>query len=268
MLTETAYDAGQTLPLHEHERAYVCLVVRGGFEEREGRRARACGPATVVYHPAGSGHADRFGDRASRCFNVEMDDDWLERASGGAGRPPEAPRVFHAERANWIARQLYDEFRADDPVGGLAIEGFALALLAEILRLPGGSPDPAPAWLDRAVEIVHAALPDDPGLSAIADEVEVHPVHLARVFRDRHGCSMGEYARRLRLERATEALLATDLPIGRIAHGAGYADHSHFSRAFRRATGLSPSAFRRRHRARSARSERASHDHDAGDPVR
>ena len=76
----------------------------------------------------------------------------------------------------------------------------------------------------------------------------MHPVHLARVFRRHHGCSMGEYARRLRVERAAEALTSTGLPIGRIAHRTGFADHSHLSRTFRRMTGESPSEYRARHR--------------------
>lgn len=264
LLTETAYRPGERLPAHQHARAYACLVVGGGFEEREGGRTRECGPATVIFHPAGSSHADRFGDRPSRCFNVEMDEGWLDRMTDGVGAPPNAPRVFRARRANWIARHLFDEFRSEAPAGDLAIEGLSLALLAEVLRAPDGRAEPAPAWLDRAVEILWAAFPDDPGLSAIADEVCVHPVHLARVFRRHHGCSLGEYARRLRLERATEALVNTDLPIGRIAHRTGFADHSHLSRAFRRQTGLTPSAYRARHQRRSAGSDRASDDQDAG----
>lgn len=263
LLTETAYRPGETLPVHEHERAYVCFVVRGEFEEREGSTTRACGPATVIYHPAGSAHADRFGDRSSRCFNLEMDDAWVDRMAGGAGGPPDAPRTFRARRANWIARHLYDELRARRSLGELAIEGLSLALLAEILEIPAGPIDPAPAWLDRAVEMLRASFPTDPGLSAIAEEVGVHPVHLARVFRRHHGCSMGEFVRRLRIERVTEALVETDLPIGRIAHRTGFADHSHLSRAFRRETGLAPSVYRVRHRSGSGDSDHASGDRDA-----
>ena len=248
LLSETVYPAGEALPLHEHERAYFCLVVGGGFTERVGRSTRECGPATMVFHPAGASHADRFGDRACRCFNVELNGSWLERMSEDAGPIPDASTVFRRRRANWVALHLHEEFVAEDPAADLAIEGLALALVADVLRAPEGPRERAPSWLDRALEVLHAAFPADPGLAEIAEEVGVHPVHLARVFRRHHGCSMGEYARRLRVERAAEALTSTELPIGRIAHRTGFADHSHLSRTFRRITGESPSEYRSRHR--------------------
>lgn len=247
LLTETAYRPGDTLPRHDHERAYFCCVVRGGFVERDGRRSRECDPATVIFHPPGAAHSDRFGREPSRCFNVELEAAWLDRIVAEDGGLPAGSVVFRRERANWLARHLHDEFRADDPAGRLAVEGLALALLADVARVAGGATGPPPRWVDRAVEILHATATEDvPGLSEIADEVGVHPVHLARVFRRHHGCSIGEYARRLRIERARKALRDSRLPIGRLAHRLGYADHSHFSRAFRRATGLSPSEYRRR----------------------
>ena len=246
LLTETAYRPGEELPRHDHARAYFCLVLRGGFTERDARRTRECGSATVLFHPPGSGHSDRFGRTPSRCFNVELDASWLERMRELAGGFPQGSVVFRRRRANWLARHLYEEFRADDPAGRLAIEGLALALLADATRFDAPAPRPAPRWVGRAVEMLRGEEGDPPGLADIAAEVGIHPVHLARVFRRRHGCSIGEYARRLKVERAARALRETRLPIGRLAHRLGYADHSHFSRSFRRATGFSPSEYRRR----------------------
>ncbi|HET6361104.1 MAG TPA: AraC family transcriptional regulator [Gemmatimonadota bacterium] len=245
LMTETAYRPGDALPRHDHARAYFCLVLRGGFTERDGRRVRECGSATVIFHPPGAAHSDRFGPGASGCFNLELEDPWLERMREGVGGLPSDSVVFRQQRANWIARHLHDEFGSTDPAARLAIEGLALALLADVARPAGRAGDRTPRWVDRAAEIVRAAFPDIPGLSAIAAEIGVHPVHLARVFRSRHGCSIGEYARRLRVERAAEALRDPEVPIARVAHRLGYADQSHFARSFRRATGLSPSEYRR-----------------------
>ncbi|MBW3661326.1 MAG: helix-turn-helix domain-containing protein [Gemmatimonadetes bacterium] len=261
LLTETAYRPGDVLPRHDHERAYFCCVLRGGFVESDGRESRECDPSTVIFHPPGTAHSDQFGGEPSRCFNVELDPMWLDRIVAEDGELPAGSVVFRRERANWLARHLHDEFRADDLAGGLAVEGLALALLADAARVERAAKGAPPRWVDRAVEILHASATDDvPGLSEIADEVGVHPVHLARVFRRHHGCSLGEYARRLRIDRAREALRDSRLPLGRLAYRLGYADHSHFSRAFRRATGLSPSEYRRR--VGSARTDGASIDQD------
>jgi AraC family transcriptional regulator len=75
--------------------------------------------------------------------------------------------------------------------------------------------------------------------------VGVHPVTLARAFRRAFGCTVGEYVRRLRIERAARQLADSDLSLAEIALGAGFSDQSHFSNLFRRHTGLSPFQFRR-----------------------
>ena len=54
----------------------------------------------------------------------------------------------------------------------------------------------------------------------------------------------GDYVRRLRVEYASRLLLSGDTPIGVIAHSAGFADQSHFSKTFRRLAGQTPAGFR------------------------
>jgi AraC family transcriptional regulator len=82
-------------------------------------------------------------------------------------------------------------------------------------------------------------------LSGLAQSVGVHPVTLARAFRHAFGCTVGEYVRSLRIERAAHQLAQTELSLAEIALGAGFSDQSHFSNLFRHHTGLSPSKFRR-----------------------
>jgi AraC family transcriptional regulator len=85
-------------------------------------------------------------------------------------------------------------------------------------------------------------------LAAIAG---VHPIHLARVFRRSFACSPGEYLRRCRIEKLRELLLR-DLPLAEVALEAGFNDQSAMTTAFRRATGMTPHAFRVRNHVSSA----------------
>jgi AraC family transcriptional regulator len=57
--------------------------------------------------------------------------------------------------------------------------------------------------------------------------------------------SVGEYVRRERLDWAVAQLTTTDTPVATVAAEAGFADQSHFTRAFKRHTGLTPGRYRR-----------------------
>jgi AraC family transcriptional regulator len=81
-------------------------------------------------------------------------------------------------------------------------------------------------------------------LDGIAGSVGIHPAHLARVFRQRHGCTVSDYVRGLRIEYARHCLRTSDTALARIALAAGFSDQSHFSKVFKRQTGMSPAVYR------------------------
>jgi AraC family transcriptional regulator len=136
--------------------------------------------------------------------------------------------------------------RRMDTTAPLAIEGLLLELVASVSRLRelNGSLG-RPPWLEEARDRIHVELAARPSLSGLAEAVGVHPVTLARAFRRVFGCTVGDYVRRLRIERAALQLAETELSLAEIALAAGFSDQSHFSNMFRRHTGLSPFRFRR-----------------------
>ncbi len=79
----------------------------------------------------------------------------------------------------------------------------------------------------------------------MAEQVFLSRYHFQRVFRRAIGESPGSLRRRLLLERAAYELRTTQTDITTIALDANYQSLEGFSRAFRSAYGLSPSAYRR-----------------------
>lgn len=67
-----------------------------------------------------------------------------------------------------------------------------------------------------------------------------------RRFRAATGYSPREYVQALRMEEAKQLLEATRAPVEAVAETIGYSDPRAFQRLFRRSTGLTPSAYRRR----------------------
>ena len=65
-------------------------------------------------------------------------------------------------------------------------------------------------------------------------------------YRKRFACTPGEEVLKTRMDRARELLKNTDLSVEHVADETGYGSGSNFSKAFRRATGLSPRQYRTR----------------------
>ena len=89
----------------------------------------------------------------------------------------------------------------------------------------------------------HLHLPPD--ITSLTIVAQLSPYQLDRRIRHVFGLSTGQWVLKQRLDLARKQLLTTDIPIAEIALNAGYKDQSAFSRQFYRATGFSPSAFRK-----------------------
>jgi AraC-like DNA-binding protein len=81
-------------------------------------------------------------------------------------------------------------------------------------------------------------------LQEIAKDVGGSPVYLTQVFQRVEGVPLYRYQLRLRLARALDLMGQYD-DLSALSLDLGFSSHSHFSAAFRRAYGRSPTAFRR-----------------------
>lgn len=97
----------------------------------------------------------------------------------------------------------------------------------------------------RVQAMVDAHLSDYISNRQLADCVRLSKYHFARAFRRSTGMSPQGYVARRRIERAQHLMLRTDTTLSRIAFECGFSDQSHFSRAFVKALGETPRAWRR-----------------------
>lgn len=249
-LTEGIHAGGTRLPWHHHEGPTLCFVLRGVFTETSGGERLTCTPDTLKVMPAGERHCDDFDRGDTRGLLVEADP---ERARAILTHAPilDERTAFHGGLPAALARRVYQEFRQPDEAAPLAIEGLLLELLAAVSRSRAdGAANGVAPWLSETRDRLQADLAARPSLAELAAGVGVHPVTLARAFRRAFGCTVGEYLRRLRIDRAAQQLAAGDQPLAEIALTAGFADQSHFSNVFRRRVGMSPSVYRREVRGR------------------
>lgn len=96
-----------------------------------------------------------------------------------------------------------------------------------------------------AIDCITKNLSHPLGAAQIAAELGIPRIRLDRLFASRLGRSVGAEIARRRLDKAKKLLAHTDLPLATVAADCGYCHASFFIRTFKKATGLTPVAWRR-----------------------
>jgi len=247
-VTDVVFPPWLNLPSHYHPRACFALILEGSVDKTFRAATYPSPPSTLVTMPPEERHTDRFERGGAHLLVIEPDlahGDWLLACAGVLDR------IHHYRDDGLVslAWRAVRELAQPDAVSPLVIEGLALEMLALAAR--GDGPQPGqrrpPAWLATAKEFLRANYQQTVDLGQVAAASGVHPVHLARVFRQCYGTTPGQYVRGLRLDWAAGQLAAADETapsLAGLALQAGFSDQSHFTRAFKRHTGLTPARYR------------------------
>ena len=233
------------LPRHAHAQPTLAVVLSGCFRKQLAGGVQEAVPGSLITEPAGERHANWFGPRGARVallqpLEVEEDGEIPWRTLFGR------PAATVDAGCTTLAWRMARELAAPDDLSLLALEALTLELLVSAAR--GRSAEPAsrpPSWLAHVEERLRVEFVQPPTMRTLAEEAGVHPVHLARVFRRRHGCTAATHVRKLRVAWAQEQLLRADATAADVALAAGFADQSHFARVFRQIVGQSPARWRR-----------------------
>ena len=229
IVTETLHRFPSQLPLHTHTAPYFCLVLSGAFDERVGATLCEARPGDLLFHPPGETHTDEIRAARTLVFNIVLAGSWVGLL--GQLEPCRRPRPGRQNASvARVAGRIAHELAAYDSISDFAIQGLVHTLLAEADHSRASSRGGPPRWLPASAG--------------------VHATHLARAFHAHMGCTVTGYIHRLRIEWARERVERSNVPLADVALDAGFADQAHFTRVFRRETGSTPSAYRRRSRRR------------------
>jgi AraC family transcriptional regulator len=107
----------------------------------------------------------------------------------------------------------------------------------------------------RQLELVTAAIAerlDEPiSVSMLSSVVGLSRSYFSHAFRRSVGLTPHAHVVRSRIERAMTLMAHSEASLSEVALAVGFADQSHFSRVFRRLTGVTPAHWRRAHNGAS-----------------
>jgi len=221
--------------LHYHEALHMSLILRGGNLEKRKSVAIDRLPGTMTYYDAGEWHQSTQTRKSSQSVNLEISDAWLRRYA----LKPDLNRPAPGKAA--LLLKIYREQICGDQDSALGMEALVLAILSPATTVGRcGLPD----WVRPVCELLHDRWQEQLTLDSLAAVVGIHPVHLSAAFSLYFGDTIGGYRRKLRIEKALPLVTGTCRSLTDIALFCGFADQSHFIRAFRQQTGWLPNRLR------------------------
>lgn len=217
--------AGLQLAEHAHDSGQICFVLEG--EYREDERVLRAG----MMHVRGPRqmHANAFAaDDDVLTLLISIDPKrWI-------ASPRKAMRMVDD-----VAAEMRREMRRGDEAARAALEGLSMLTLSRVARMA----EDEPPWIGDAIGYIERHYAEPLTLSRVANAISLGRSTLSMAFRRCRNTSVGDTIRTVRVTRA-KALLASRMPIAEIALRCGFYDQAHFTRAFRAATGTTPTAYR------------------------
>jgi AraC family transcriptional regulator len=157
-----------------------------------------------------------------------------------------------------VALSILAEMTQETAAGRMYIETAALMLAARIVNRYSDSESGHPiatrdnhrdhARMRQVLDYIHLHLAEDVTVDELAKIAGLSPFHFSRTFTSAIGVSPHRYVSRLRLEKAMAGIAAGKLPLSQIAWDARFSSQASFTRAFRRATGMTPGEYRNHRR--------------------
>ena len=155
-----------------------------------------------------------------------------------------------------VGLSILSELAAQTSAGRVFVEAAALTLAARLIQNHCDSTasrprEPLAQRLDdlrlgRVLDYIRDNISKKISLADLAATAGYSPFHFTRMFTLAMGVAPARYVSETRLKKAMADLAHRTLPIAEIALNAQFSSQASFTRAFRRATGTTPAAFRRR----------------------
>ncbi|EKN65253.1 AraC family transcriptional regulator [Neobacillus bataviensis LMG 21833] len=100
--------------------------------------------------------------------------------------------------------------------------------------------------MNHAVHFIEKHYHDDQlSLPIVAEHIELSTAYFSRTFKEETGKSFVHYLTELRMEKAKDILKNPYTKSYEVAYSVGYIDYPHFSKAFKKYYGISPTEFRK-----------------------
>ena len=221
---------------------FFSFLLSGGSVENRKSECIECIPGQVYFYNWQEPHKNTNYQENTQNFNIELDTHWL-KTLGIKESAITGSFLIQSPDIKFTIVKLFKEFLRPDELSEASINLLTLELLHQLGNT--SVTRHRPVWVSRLKEILHDHWSENLGLHQLAALLNIHPVTISKYFTRYFDCTLGEYVRKIRVEKALGMVRSTSLSLSAIAYECGFADQSHFIRTFKTQTGFLPNEFRK-----------------------
>jgi YesN/AraC family two-component response regulator len=222
---------------HSHENIHLSLILQGGNLESRKKEDIQVSNGKIIAYNEGELHRNRFTSFPSKNLNLELKNEFFT-TNDLAFNNLDLSSTKNIDIYLDLLK-IYHELRINDLY---TFDSIHLSLKS--LFITNNESSFMPSWIKQLREIIEDRWNEFISLNELALELKVHPVTISKYFKKYYKGTLGDYMRKIKVQKALYFLLHTDMPITEIAFACGFSDHSHMVRVFKTYVGYNPKNIR------------------------
>ena len=242
IITDTEY-THPYVDWHYHENAYFTFLLQGNMTEGNKKEIYDCSAGTLLYHHWEDAHYNIKPDIFTRGFHIEIPREWFENLNISKDHLEGSFNIKNPA-LKLLMYKIFKETKINDNTSGTSAHQLLLDIFSQ-LSAQKPSSEKKPIWVKQIDELLHESFVEKLNLTEISQIVNIHPIHLSRDFHKYFHCNLGDYIRKLKINKSLSILTANEKSLTEIALECGFSDQSHFIRCFKENTGITPLKYKK-----------------------
>jgi AraC family transcriptional regulator len=230
----THFELGRSDLLHYHDEPHLTFIFGGGVIDKRQTFEKERFGGDLMFFRAGEAHQTISKIFPTKYVSLQFQPDFFKQN----------PHLESSVEKNFSAKisllKIYRELTINDEFSAPSLE----ILLQNLIDSPADG-KVFPNWLKKIIELLNDRWNEEISLEDLARAAEVHPKTISKYFPRFFGCTLGEYRRKIKVEKSLALIKSAEFSLTDIAYQCDFYDQSHFTKTFKNLTGFLPKEFQK-----------------------
>ncbi|WP_404986260.1 AraC family transcriptional regulator [Chryseobacterium sp. M5] len=238
---ETEYHQRVYEGFHSHDNAHLTLFLKGGTTEKRKNRTETVGPGSLLFYHSDELHSNHNTLFPSRNINIEIEERILQDLNLSESSIEKS--IQNTAAAKFLILKIFKETIVADPFS----EDTIMMLFSQLSGFSGYLDrfQNSPLWVKNLKELLNDQWNENHNLKDLANILQLNPITISKHFPKYFGCTLGEYMRRIKIDRSISMIHFEQRSLTEVGLHCGFSDQSHFIRTFKDQTGFLPKQFQK-----------------------